>query len=133
MNLSAMFRGHCCWAMRAGATLWVCCFVVACAWLVLDLVLRDPWTVLFAGIALGSDFLLRNVTGGVFMDANAPVGTAARVLVCVSLFAGPAIGLRWLSARFLSETYVVLVTAGWLVFYLAALTVLFPPRIPGLG
>ena len=82
--------------MRASATLWVCCFVVACAWLVLDLVLRDPWTVLFAGIALGSDFLLRNLTSGVFMDANAPVGTAARVLVCVSLFAGPAIGLRWL-------------------------------------
>ena len=133
MNLSSVFRVHHCCAMRASATLWVCCFVVACAWLVLDLVLRDPWTVLFAGIALGSDFLLRNLTSGVFMDANAPVGTAARVLVCVSLFAGPAIGLRWLSARFLSETYVVLVTAGWLVFYLAALTVLFPPRFPGLG
>ena len=119
--------------MRAGATLWVCCFVVAGAWLVLDLVLRDPWTVLFIGIALGSDFLLRNVTGGVFMDANAPVVSTARVLVCVALFAGPAIGLRWLSAKILSETYVVLMTAGWLIFYLAALTVLFPPRFPGLG
>ena len=119
--------------VRANWTLWLDCLIVAGVWLVFDLVLRDPWTVLFVFIALGSDFLLRNATGGVFMDANEPIATAARVLVCVTLYAGPAIGLRWLSAKILSETYVVLVTTGWLIFYLGALTVLFPPRFPGLG
>ncbi len=119
--------------MRAGWTLWLDCLIVAGVWLIFDLVLRDPWTVLFVVIAMGSDFLVRNATGGAFMDANAPVGTAARVLVCVALYAGPAIVLRWFSAKVLSEPYFVLVTAGWLVFYVGALTVLFPPRLPGLG
>ena len=119
--------------MRAGWTLWLDCLIVAGVWLLFDLVLRDPWTFLFVFIAMGSDFLVRNATGGAFMDANAPVGTAARVFVCVALYAGPAVVLRWLSARVLSETWFVLVTTGWLIFYVAALTVLFPPRIPGLG
>lgn len=119
--------------MRARWTLWLDSLIVASVWLLFDLVLRDPWTVLFVVIAMGSDFLVRNATGGAFMDANAPVGTAARVLVCVALYAGPAFVLRWFSAKVLSEPYFVLVTAGWLVFYVAALTVLFPPRLPGLG
>lgn len=119
--------------VRASWTLWLDCLIVAGVWLVFDLVLRDPWTFLFVFIAMGSDFLLRNATSGVFMDANAPLATAARVLACVALYAGPAIGLRWLGARLLGQTYVVLVNSGWLIFYLAALTVLFPPRVPGLG
>ena len=119
--------------IRAGRTLWLDCLIVAGVWLLFDLVLRDPWTILFVFIALGSDFLLRNATGGVFMDANEPIVTAVRALVCVALYAGPAVGLRWLSARVLREKYVLHVVTGWLIFYLAALTVLFPPRFPGLG
>ena len=119
--------------MRAHWTLWLDCLIVAGVWLLFDLFLRDPWTFLFVFIALGSDFLVRNATGGAFMDANAPVGIAGRVLVCVALYAGPAAVLRWLSAKVLSATWFVLVTTGWLIFYLAALTVLFPPRLPGLG
>ena len=119
--------------VRAGWTVWLGCLFVAGVWLLFDLVLRDPWTILFVFIAMGSDFLVRNATGGAFMDANAPVGTAARVLVCVALYAGPAFALRWLSARVLSETYVVVATTSWLIFYVGALTVLFPPRLPGLG
>lgn len=119
--------------IRARWTLWLGSLIVASVWLLFDLVLRDPWTVLFVVIAMGSDFLVRNATGGAFMDANAPVGIAARVLVCVALYAGPAMVLRWLGAKVLSETYLLLVTAGWLVFYVGALTVLFPPRLTGLG
>ena len=119
--------------IRAKWTLWLDCLIVASVWLYFDLVLHDPWTILFVFIAMGSDFLVRNVTGGAFMDANAPVATAARVLVCVVLYAGPAAVLRWLGAKVLSETFLVLVTTGWLIFYVGALTVLFPPRLPGLG
>ena len=119
--------------IHARRKLWLDCLIVAGVWLLFDLVLRDPWTILFVFIALGSDFLLRNATGGVFMDANELIVTAVRALVCVSLYAGPAVVLRWLSARILREKYVVLVVTGWLIFYLAALTVLFPPRFPGLG
>lgn len=119
--------------MRARWTLWLDCLIVAGVWLLFDLVLRDPWTILFVAIALGSDFLVRNATGGAFVDANAPIGTAARVVVCVALYAGPAVVLRWLSAKLLSETWFVLVTTSWLIFYVGALTVLFPPRLPGLG
>lgn len=116
--------------MRSGKVLWVCCFVVAGAWLVLDLVVRDPWTFLFIGIALGSDALVRSITGGVFMDANAPVGSAARVLVCVVLFAVPGLAMRWLGARVFKAGVVSLVIVGWLIFYLSALTFLFQPRLP---
>ncbi len=119
--------------IRAGWTLWLDCLLVAGVWLLFDLVLQDPWTILFVFIALGSDFLVRNVTDGAFMDANAPVRTAVRVMVCVALFAGPAAVLRWLSAKVLSETRFVLVNTSWLFFYLGALTVLFPPRLLGLG
>lgn len=119
--------------MRANWTLWLDCLIVAGVWLLFDLVLRDPWTFLFVLIALGSDFLVRNATGGAFIDANAPIGTAVRTVVCVALYAGPALVLRWLSARVLSETWFVLVTTSWLFFYVAALAVLFPPRFPGLG
>ena len=119
--------------MRVRWTLWVDCLIVAGVWLLFDLVLQDPWTFLFVAIALGSDFLVRNATDGAFMDANAPLGTAARVLVCVALYAGPAFFLRWLSAKVLSQTWFVLVTTGWLLFYVGALTVLFPPRLPSLG
>ena len=119
--------------MRAGWTLWLECLFVAGVWLLFDLVLRDPWTVLFVVIAMGSDFLVRNATGGAFMDANAPVGIAARVLVCVALYAAPAFVLRRLGSKALSATALVLMSAGWLIFYVAALTVLFPPRLPGLG
>ena len=119
--------------IRAGWTLWLDCLIVAGVWLLFDLVLRDPWTILFVFVAMGSDFLVRNATGGAFMDANAPIGTAARVVVSVALYAGPAIVLRWVSAKVLNETWFVLVTTGWLIFYVGALTVLFPPRIPGLG
>ena len=119
--------------MRAGWTLWLECLFVAGVWLLFDLVLRDPWTVLFVFVAMGSDFLLRNATGGAFMDANAPIATAARVVVCVALYAGPAAALRWLGAKVLGGAYLALVIAGWLTFYVGALTVLFPPRLPGLG
>lgn len=119
--------------IRARWTLWLGSLIVASVWLLFDLVLRDPWTVLFVVIAMGSDFLVRNATGGAFMDANAPVGIAARVLVCVALYAGPAFVLRWLSAKLLSKAYVVVLTAGWLIFYVGALTILFPPRLPGMG
>ena len=119
--------------IRARWTLWLGSLIVASVWLLFDLVLRDPWTVLFVVIAMGSDFLVRNATGGAFMDANAPVGIAARVLVCVALYAGPAFVLRWLSAKLLSEAYVVVLTTGWLIFYVGALTILFPPRLPGMG
>ena len=119
--------------IRARWTLWLGSLIVASVWLLFDLVLRDPWTVLFVVIAMGSDFLVRNATGGAFMDANAPVGIAARVLVCIALYAGPAFVLRWLSAKLLSEAYVVVLTTGWLIFYVGALTILFPPRLPGMG
>ena len=119
--------------MRAGWTLWLDCLIVAGVWLLFDLVLQDPWTILFVAIALGSDFLVRNATGGAFIDANAPIGTAARVVVCVALYAGPAVVLRWLSTKVLNDTWWVLVTTSWLLFYVGALTVLFPPRIPGMG
>ena len=119
--------------IRANWKIWGDCLIVACAWLVLDVVLRDPWTILFVVIAMGSDFLLRNATGGVFMDANSPIVTAIRVVVCVMVFAGPAVVLRWLSAKVLRKSYVDIVGTSWLIFYVCALAVLFPPRIPGLG
>ena len=112
--------------VRANRTLWLNCLGVASVWLVFDLVLRDPWTVLFVFIAMGSDFLLRNAIGGVFVDANPPVATAMRVLACVALYAGPATVLRRLSAKVLRERYVDVLSMGWLVFYVGALTVLFP-------
>ncbi len=116
--------------MRVNSTYWASCLVAGGAWLVLDLVLRDPWTVLFIVIALGSDMLVRLVTGGVFFDANAPVAAAARTLVCVALFAGPGFVLRWSSSKLFKARVVSLVIVGWLVFYLAALAFLFPPGMP---
>ncbi len=117
--------------MRAKHTLWVSCLIVACAWLFLDLVVRDPWTALFIVIALGSDLLVRIATGGVFFDANAPVVSAVRMLVCVALFAGPGFVASWLSARLFSPRTTSIVIIGWLVCYLSALSFLFPPRFPG--
>ncbi len=42
--------------------------LIVCVWLFLDFVIRDPSTILFALIALGSDILVRNLTSGIFTD-----------------------------------------------------------------
>ena len=113
-----------------GTTLAASSVLAGCAWLVLDLVVRDPWTVLFIAIALGSDLLVRTAAGGVFADANPLVTGGVRMLTCVALFAGPGAALRWSSAKRFTPAVTSWLLVGWLVFYLAALAFLFPPGRP---
>lgn len=100
-------------------------FLVACAWLFLDLAVRDPGTVLFAFIALGSDFVVRNLASGPFMDRYWLVPAAARVFFCALFFVLPALGLRWLGRRRLSPEGVSALILAWLGFYVSALVFLF--------
>lgn len=99
--------------------------IVVCAWLVFDLAIEDPSTILFAFIALGSDFVVRNVTSGLFADRHVEVVVAARLFFCFFFFVIPGLGLRWLGARWFSPDGVSGIVLGWLLFYLAALSFLF--------
>lgn len=103
--------------------------VVACAWLVLDFVLRDPWTILYIFIALGSDFLVRNMTTGLFAQIYWPVVTAVQVFFCVTFFVGPGLVVLWLGRGRLSPTLTSSLIFAWLLFYLAALAFLFEPGL----
>ena len=102
---------------------------VVCAWLVLDFAVRDPETILFAFIALGSDFLVRNLTSGLFTDRYWPVVVAVKLFFCTLFFLIPALGLRWLGSKRLSPNGVSLAIFGWLLFYLATLSFLFHLRL----
>ncbi len=113
-----------------GTTLAVSSIVVGSTWLVLDFVLRDPWTVLFIVIALGSSFLVRNVTSGVFSDQYWPVVSAVQVFFCVAFFAVPGLALLWIGNRWLSPPAASLMIIGWMLFYIAALAFLFSPPLP---
>lgn len=99
--------------------------VVICVWLVSDFVFRDPSTILFAFITLGSDFLVRNLTSGFFMDRYWPVAAAAKTFFCFCFFFFPAFGFKWVGIRRFSSNGVSVLILCWLFFYLATLTFLF--------
>jgi len=105
------------------------CVTIVCAWLVLDFAVRDPETILFGFIALGSDFLVRNLTSGRFTDVYWPVVVGVKLFFCVLFFFIPAFGLQRLGRERLSPNAVSLLTFGWLLFYLATLTFLFNLRL----
>ena len=99
--------------------------VVICAWLVSGFVFREPSTILFALITLGSDFLVRNLTSGFFVDRYWPVVEATKVFFCFSFFFFPALGFKWTGSRWFSSEGVSALIFCWVLFYLAALTFLF--------
>ena len=99
--------------------------VVICVWLVSDFVFRDPSTILFAFITLGSDFLIRNLTSGFFVDRYWPVVAAAKTFSCFCFFFFPALGFKWVGSRQFSSNTVSALILCWLLFYLATLTFLF--------
>jgi len=98
---------------------------VICVWLVLDFVFRDPSTILFAFITLGSDFLARNLTSGFFVDRYWPVVAATKIFFCFSFFFFPALGFKRIGSRWFSSEGVSALIFCWLLFYLATLTFLF--------
>lgn len=109
-----------------GITFALSCVAAGCAWFVFDVLVRDPSTFLFFFIALGSDFVLRNATSGLFMDMYFQLLTAGRVFFCVLIFAIPALPILWLGRKRVRPEHVSLAIAGWLLFYVASLWVLFP-------
>jgi len=110
-------------------TLLASCVLVGATWLVLQLVLVDPWTILFLVIALGSDILVRYVTSGLFADMYWPVVIAVQVFFCVVLFAGPGLAISWLGNGRLPPARISLLIVAWLIFYIASLAFLFSPNL----
>ena len=91
--------------------------------------LRDPWTILFVVIALGSDILVRYVTSGLFADMYWPVVIAVQVFFCVVFFAGPGLAISWLGSGRLPPARISLLIVAWLIFYIASLAFLFSPNL----
>ena len=110
-------------------TLLASCLLVGGTWLVLQLLLQDPWTILFLVIALGSDILVRYVTSGLFADMYWPVVIAVQVFFSVVFFAGPGLAISWLGGGRLPPARISLLIVAWLIFYIASLAFLFSPNM----
>ena len=111
------------------ATLYSSSLLVVFAWLFFDFAIRDPSTILFALIALGSDFLVRNITSGAFTDRYWFVVVAVQCFLVFSFYFLPAVFFKWFGARRFQSNGISLLIFIWLVFYLAALAFLFDLRI----
>ena len=111
------------------ATLYSSSLLVVFAWLFFDFAIRDPSTILFALIALGSDFLVRNVTSGAFTDRYWFVVVVVQCFLVFSFYFFPAIFLKWFGARHFQSNVISALIFIWLVFYLAALSFLFDLRL----
>jgi hypothetical protein len=110
-------------------TLYGSSLLVVSAWLFFDFAVRDPSTILFALIALGSDILVRNLTSGVFADRYWFIVVAVQCSFSLIFFLLPTIFFKGLCARRFRPNSVSLLVFIWLVFYLATLAFLFDVRL----
>ncbi|MAQ20716.1 MAG: hypothetical protein CMD52_04305 [Gammaproteobacteria bacterium] len=108
--------------------LYVSPVLIVCVWLFLDFVIRDPSTILFALIALGSDILVRNLTSGIFTDRYWFVVVVVQSFFSIFYFFLPAVSFAALAIKKLKTKVISLVLIIWLVFYLMCLTFLFDLR-----
>ncbi|MBH98830.1 MAG: hypothetical protein CMM56_10335 [Rhodospirillaceae bacterium] len=103
--------------------------LIICVWLFIDFAIRDPSTILFALIALGSDVLVRNLTSGPFTDRYWFVLVLVQSIFSVIFFLLPAVCFSLFSAKRYKSEIISLVLLIWLVFYLASLVFIFDLRM----